>query len=352
MPQFSIDECRLWLKNKQRNPRTNRKINPNAKNGIYKVLEQCTSFYNLDATDNVMTKEPSIDATNNVMTKEPFKVKLCVPTQCKKACEVKQHKRVCEICCEEYEKGIVCDNNHEFCKKCVITYAKLALEKNGKVSCLKTHCEAIFPNKKFHKTLQKKLERKQLLSCLKEFNYDTCNKCDYALELPPANEDNKIFICYNCNSSHCRLCKKSWFPDESNISHENKKCSELEITPEEKITEIITRKCPHCTVLLIKDGGCNKLTCNCGALICYVCRQNITKESYNHFCNCGENCSCGKCKIYDNTKEKDLLKVKAIDKNFKEDVLTLPRQQYRYHINYLEHHDYLLMDLLMRRRCV
>jgi len=40
---FTAEDCEKWLKNKSINPKTGRKINPNAKNGIYSKLEKaCT----------------------------------------------------------------------------------------------------------------------------------------------------------------------------------------------------------------------------------------------------------------------------------------------------------------------
>lgn len=41
------------------------------------------------------------------------------------------------------------------------------------------------------------------------------------------------------------------------------------------------RKCWKCSKVFIKESGCNKMTCSCGANMCYVCGQAVT--DYKHF---------------------------------------------------------------------
>jgi hypothetical protein len=43
----------------------------------------------------------------------------------------------------------------------------------------------------------------------------------------------------------------------------------------------LCRSCWKCKKSFIKDAGCNKMTCTCGAIMCYICRQPVT--SYSHF---------------------------------------------------------------------
>lgn len=41
------------------------------------------------------------------------------------------------------------------------------------------------------------------------------------------------------------------------------------------------RSCWQCKRNFIKEAGCNKMTCTCGARMCYICRQPVT--DYSHF---------------------------------------------------------------------
>ena len=49
------------------------------------------------------------------------------------------------------------------------------------------------------------------------------------------------------------------------------------------------------------------MTCACGTFICYLCRRDISKEKYQHFCqtpHCDHK-TCQKCLLYTNTVEDD-----------------------------------------------
>jgi hypothetical protein len=49
------------------------------------------------------------------------------------------------------------------------------------------------------------------------------------------------------------------------------------------------------------------MLCTCGLAMCYICRANITKEKYAHFCqkpHCSHK-SCGQCILYTDTIEDD-----------------------------------------------
>jgi hypothetical protein len=41
------------------------------------------------------------------------------------------------------------------------------------------------------------------------------------------------------------------------------------------------RTCWKCGKKFIKEDGCNKMKCTCGALMCYICRQPV--KDYSHF---------------------------------------------------------------------
>lgn len=60
------------------------------------------------------------------------------------------------------------------------------------------------------------------------------------------------------------------------------------------MSEALIRHCPKCKLQVIKDNGCNKLTCvNCKTSMCYICQRDITGASYKHFSGAPGSCSIG-----------------------------------------------------------
>lgn len=116
-------------------------------------------------------------------------------------------------------------------------------------------------------------------------NVHGCPHCDFQIEI--ANPDEKLFKCQNpeCMRETCLLCKEpNHIPlrceevEKSNVTDYRKKV-------EEAMTASLVRTCPKCKAKFFKTEGCNKMTCSCGAYVCYVCRELIKhKDGYNHFC--------------------------------------------------------------------
>ncbi|CAO3631133.1 unnamed protein product [Cunninghamella blakesleeana] len=78
----------------------------------------------------------------------------------------------------------------------------------------------------------------------------------------------------------------------------------LRLYVEKAMADAVKRTCPKCNLSFQKSDGCNKIVCKCGYTMCYVCRKDIKKESYAHFCQHfrdipGSPCSkCKKCDLY------------------------------------------------------
>lgn len=70
------------------------------------------------------------------------------------------------------------------------------------------------------------------------------------------------------------------------------------------MTEALLRKCPKCQTAILKEYGCNKMTCTtCRTLFCFVCKVAIA--GYQHFQGQGGAAASGskdaKCPLWDDT---------------------------------------------------
>ncbi|KAK3690629.1 hypothetical protein LTR37_019073 [Vermiconidia calcicola] len=109
-----------------------------------------------------------------------------------------------------------------------------------------------------------------------------------------------------CRKMSCVRCLARW--KDPHVCFENEKTS-LRTAIESSATAAIKRTCPKCLLSFVKSSGCNKLVCNCGYTMCYICRQEITsREGYTHFCQhfrpTGGRCvECERCDLYGDEDE-------------------------------------------------
>lgn len=117
-----------------------------------------------------------------------------------------------------------------------------------------------------------------------------------------------------CSLPSCMLCFKVWH--DPHICYESAVVS-LRTTIEAARTAALKRTCPRCGLGFIKDSGCNKLTCVCGYMMCYLCRKGLSNgaggEGYRHFCQhfrpAGDKCGeCDRCDLYKAEDEDRLIK--------------------------------------------
>ncbi|RZC39657.1 E3 ubiquitin-protein ligase RNF216-like, partial [Asbolus verrucosus] len=193
-------------------------------------------------------------------------------------------------CC--YDEAVLprdifsCENGCSFCKSCIVKSTEV-LFGEGKLDfpCL-MNCPSYFSlqtlqvlsAKLFSKIAQKKALEEIKSAGINEL--EMCPFCDFATI--PA-EGYNIFSCLNpeCMKESCRLCKEP--------SHAPLRCEEIEKDEnvrartfvENKMTEALLKTCWKCGIKFFKEEGCNRMTCSCGAKMCYVCNQPVT--GYKHF---------------------------------------------------------------------
>lgn len=185
------------------------------------------------------------------------------------------------------------DEPHAACFECTTTYVNTRIgESRHELKCIVDDgCKATYGRRERERFLNtqtiEKLERIQQQTWLREANLpnlEECPFCDFAAECPPIEVD-KEFRCSNpeCQNVSCRKCKVAThiplsceeFRKENGLSERHQ--------IEEARSQALLRQCPKCKKTVMKDRGCNKMTCYCGAYICDFCGKDISKEVYNHF---------------------------------------------------------------------
>ncbi|KAJ8678922.1 hypothetical protein QAD02_014709 [Eretmocerus hayati] len=193
----------------------------------------------------------------------------------------------CQCCFDECKPldTIECDNNHVFCKKCVIKGTLFATSNQQmSIKCF-AGCnnefslrvlQKILPNHVFEAFFKKRQEQEVMDAKLD--GLENCPCCLYTMELAP---EIKIFTCNNpeCMKITCRMCKKP--------NHLPIKCEDVldedqaRIKIEEAMSKALIRRCYKCQRPFVKSVGCNTMTCRCGATMCYICQQPFSRQ-YSH----------------------------------------------------------------------
>ncbi|RPB24619.1 hypothetical protein L211DRAFT_178951 [Terfezia boudieri ATCC MYA-4762] len=126
-----------------------------------------------------------------------------------------------------------------------------------------------------------------------------------------------LFKCRNerCKRESCIGCSKEWTAFHKCFEKEE---DSMRIYVEKAMANAVKRTCPVCRISFVKADGCNKLTCVCGYIMCYICRADIGNEGYKHFCQHfrqvpGTACvDCDKCDLYVQEDEEAAIRDAAI----------------------------------------
>ncbi|KAI1973127.1 hypothetical protein LOZ53_004148 [Ophidiomyces ophidiicola] len=200
------------------------------------------------------------------------------------------------VCCAGAEA-------HFFCASCIKSNVKTQIGyMRYEIDCMDmSQCNAGFSRATLAEVLDdsllKKLDELRQRDDIVKAGLDgleECPFCEFKAIYPPI-EENREFRCLNsnCERVSCRSCKS--------VSHIPKTCEETRKEAhnsalhqiEEAMSEAVIRNCPNpkCNTPIIKDDGCNKMYCTkCGSIMCYICKQDITKIGYDHFQNPKNSC--------------------------------------------------------------
>merc|ERR1719186_1842917 len=190
-----------------------------------------------------------------------------------------------------------------FCKDCVKRGAEVQIgDSKAIISCLNS-CgdniplavlQRLLPASTFSKLVQRRQIEEVQAAGLEDLVQ--CPACSFAIIMP--DQENKVIICGNqeCGRQTCKLCGEE--------SHVPLTCDEVEkdgevvarTKLENAMTEAMLRACVSCNKRFFQEEGCNKMKCQCGQSMCYLCRKPVT-DGYSHFYAQGEKRE-GKCPLW------------------------------------------------------
>ena len=219
----------------------------------------------------------------------------------------KEEKIECDICNEMF---IVDKNNkveecgHAFCSSCWFDFLSVNIKENKlpSIKCLDYNCrvkltdEFIINLLGSDQNLIQKYKRYKLeLEIINDPNKKLCPypNCDSFLELIDIR--NKDVTCKN-NHTFCFECLKK--------PHGKLPCNEnLDKNLIEYAKNNFVKKCPKCSIITEKNGGCNHITCTkCGYQWCWLCNNEC---NLNHFKE-------GKCKGFQFFQPKNEYEIKLM----------------------------------------
>lgn len=225
---------------------------------------------------------------------------------------------------------------HVFCSECLIACCEIHV-KDGSIQnlkCPEVDCKELIPEEILQLVLtEEEYERwerlllQRTLESMQDVIY--CPRCSIAVVLE-GNEDTHGY-CMSCRFDFCTLCKDQFHIGKCDSAQEKveKRIKSLNLTADQllnlndqqireqfrnsdvvvKLKEKVQKDlnviktqdflgkfklCPKCRATVDKFEGCNKVTCRCGAIFCYVCGRSIT--GYEHF-----NATNAKCNLWNHT---------------------------------------------------
>ncbi|XP_043481922.1 uncharacterized protein LOC122511005 [Leptopilina heterotoma] len=224
----------------------------------------------------------------------------------------------CQCCFNEEclpKKCVTCEDGHVFCHTCVLRGCESKIgDGQNHINCF-AECEREFslsalqivlPPTTFSILLQKRQEAEVMAAGLE--GLVSCPFCHFASIPPP---ETKVFKCLNpdCMKETCMSCKA--------LNHVPLKCEEVakedeaRLQLEEKMTEALVRTCHKCQKAFFKEEGCNKMTCVCGASMCYLCSTPLKQGDYKHFNGQGSSDS-NLCPLFSDDKRMNAEAVRKI----------------------------------------
>ena len=222
--------------------------------------------------------------------------------------------RICKICLEENKRfytKLKC--KHEFCNECLTRYFEEEIQRaNVPVKCPEASCQYLIDEDEIKEKVSKEdyakyrrfIRRKEIEKIPNAIQCPIPDCESYAIK-PSEINDNDIYIDVKNDSANNSKTEMMIQTDKKEntamvlrcIENEHEFCSNCLLKPHPGVLcntfiennfvdwkkDNTVRKCPKCGIEIIKQDGCNHMTCTkCKYQFCWICGG---KYSSSHFSN-------------------------------------------------------------------
>ncbi|XP_030840630.1 ranBP-type and C3HC4-type zinc finger-containing protein 1 isoform X2 [Strongylocentrotus purpuratus] len=197
----------------------------------------------------------------------------------------------CPVCLVDYESGegvVLRECLHIFCRECVSQHVMQSTDalvkcpgmENG-VPCtqhvLEREIKTLLSEENFQKYLERGLRRAES-SAANSFHCKTTDCRGFCFY----EDNNNFFNCPLCKRLNCLTCKaihegidcKQYQEDLKTRAQNDVSARQTQETLEELVRSGEAMKCPNCSIIVQKKGGCDWIKCSvCQMEICWVTKQ-------------------------------------------------------------------------------
>ena len=220
----------------------------------------------------------------------------------------------CSCCCDTKHTLYFaeCTEGHLICKDCIRTHVKNNIYQSScNIKCIDcnslTPCSGVYSDiileqlldpREFRRYKElKKIDEFNKLSTIDDINIKICEHCGAGTDIGTGEFQQDVLVCMECFKDTCLKCNQVYHTGPCNNVPKTKRH-----LIEETMSEALIIQCKKCKNNLFKTDGCNKIDCVCGNTYCYICKQCINTEKYNHFIDLPAIMSgINGCSLYDNT---------------------------------------------------
>jgi IBR domain, a half RING-finger domain len=179
------------------------------------------------------------------------------------------------------------------CKECITNSlsASLDLKPAEQLGCLDENCNAVWDSTdhitRYLSTADysrySELLFQTFVATNKMVKYCINKECGAPAMVDTTRPGYPQLECYECKVRHCMNCSVEWHTDMTCQEYRLKNVDEAQSKEEIDTLKVLqrqkARRCPHCSLAVIKDGGCPSMTCKCFLILIFLSTNNLLNKA-------------------------------------------------------------------------